>query len=108
MFYTENNNIIMTKGDSGVINVHLKNKDGSEYILNDGDRVIFSLKKRKEAHLPILIQKEGIKIVFLKEDTEKIPSGNYVYDVVIEKTAGERYTAVCGDLEIRKAVHEFE
>lgn len=108
MFYTEDNNIIMTKGDSGVLCVRLANRDGSEYIQNEGDRVIFSLKKRKDAHFPVLLEKEGTNIVFSKEDTEKIPSGTYVYDVVIVRSAGERYTAIWGDFEIRKAVHEFE
>lgn len=108
MFLVENNNITITKGDSGSLLIKLFNPDGSEYIPNEGDEVIFSVKKRKESHFDIVLTKKGCDISFNKEDTEKIPSGKYVYDVVIVRTSGERYTAIEGNFEIRKAVHEFE
>ena len=108
MFYVENNNITMTKGDSGSLFVKLSNPDGSEYVLNDGDSVVFSVKKRKESSFDVLLKKTGCRIDFNKKDTEKIPSGKYFYDVAILRSAGERYTAAEGILEIRKAVHDFE
>lgn len=108
MFYVDNNNIVITKGDSGSFTVELKNSDGSEYRVNEGDSVIFTVKRKKEAYAPILLEKHGTEIVFAKEDTEGIPSGKYVYDIMLSKSAGERYTAVEGLFEIRKAVHKFE
>ncbi len=107
MFYTENNNIVMTKGDSGKLNVKLVNKDGSEYTPKEGDKVLFSLKKQKDSYFPVVIEKEGTELVFKKEDTEHIPSGKYFYDVVILKPE-ERCTVIEGEFIIRKAVHEFE
>ncbi len=107
MFNVTNNDITMTKGDSGKFNVRFKNKDGSEYVIGLADEVIFSLKRKKESFCPVIIEKKGCEIVFEKSETEKIPSGEYVYDVVLEKN-GERATVLEGKFTIRKAVHKFE
>lgn len=108
MFYVKDNNIVMTKGDSGIFNVKLHNKDGSQYSISQGDTLTFSVKKKKEGYSSVVIKKQGEEIVFTKEDTENIPSGKYFYDVMILRSAGERYTVIEGIFELRKAVHEFE
>lgn len=108
MFCVENNSITITKGDSGRINLKFLNKDGTEYVPNDGDEVLFSVKRRAESFCPIVFEKEGTTIALSSEETQKMPSGEYVYDVVIKKSTGERYTAIQGKLQIRKAVHDFE
>lgn len=107
MFCIENSDITMTKGDSGFFLVRLENADGSEFVPNEKDEVIFCVKRKKEKYCPVVLAKKGTKIVFEKEDTEKIPSGEYVYDIVVEKNTGERCTAVEGKFVVRKAVHEF-
>lgn len=108
MFFTENNDITMTKGDSGQINLKFKNKDGSEYVPTEADEVVFSVKRRKEGFAQIVLEKRGCELVFEAAETEKIPSGEYVYDVFIKRNTGERYTAIEGKFILRKAVHEFE
>ena len=108
MFFTENNDITMTKGDSGQINLKFKNKDGSEYVPTEADEVVFSVKRRKESFAQIVLEKRGCELVFEAAETEKIPSGEYVYDVFIKRNTGERYTAIEGEFILRKAVHEFE
>ena len=108
MFLVENNNISITKGDSGFFFIKLTNGDKSEYEPKEGDRIVFSVKKKKESFCPLIIEKEGVKITLGSAETEKIPSGDYVYDVVVISKAGERYTAIEGDFCVRKAVHKFE
>lgn len=108
MFLVENNNITMTKGDSGFFTIAFENIDGSEFVPNVDDRVLFSVKKKKERFCPVVLTKAGQKIFFEKGDTEKIASGEYWYDVVIEKNTGERLTAIEGKFILRKAVHNFE
>lgn len=108
MFVVENNDITMTKGDSGFFTVAFENGDGTEFVLGDGDEVIFSVKRKKEGFCPIVIEKRGEKIIFDREDTEDIASGEYVYDVMICRNTGERYTAIEGKFTLRKAVHNFE
>lgn len=108
MFCIENNDITMTKGDSGFFYVRLQNGDGSEFVPNEKDVVIFCVKRKKEKYCRVVLEKRGMKIILEKEDTETIPSGEYVYDVTVEKNTGERYTAIEGKFVIRKAVHDFE
>lgn len=108
MFLIENNDIVLTKGDSGRINLKFKNKDGSEYIPSEKDEIVFSVKKKKEGFSEIVLKKMGSEIVFGAEETEKIPSGEYFYDVFIQRSTKERYTAIEGKLIVRKAVHNFE
>ena len=40
----ENNNITLTRGDSASIAVALKNPDGSDYTLQSGDELLFTVK----------------------------------------------------------------
>ncbi len=108
MIFTENNDIIMTKGDSGQINLKFKNKDGSEYVPTEADEVVFSVKRSKESFAQIVLKKRGCELGFEAGETEKIPSGEYFYDVFIKRNTGERYTAIEGKFILRKAVHEFE
>lgn len=108
MFMVENNNITMTKGDSGFFNLKFENGDGTEYVPKSGEKIVFTVKKKKESFYDVVLKKSGERIVFEKQDTEKIPSGEYVYDVTISKGLNERYTTMEGKFVLRKAVHEFE
>ena len=108
MFLVQSNDIILTKGDSGRIRLKFTNKDGSEYAPNEKDKVVFTVKKKKESFSEIVMTKTGVEIVFGAKETENVPSGEYFYDVYIEKSTMERYTAIEGRLIVRKAVHNFE
>ena len=108
MLLVENNDITMTKGDSGFFTVTFENGDGTEYVPENGVTVLFTVKKKKESFYSPVLEKNGTKIVFNAADTEKIPSGEYVYDIAVVKSADERHTAVEGKFTLRKAVHNFE
>ncbi len=108
MFMVENNNITITKGDSGFFNISFENGDGTKYVPKPDDKIIFTVKRKKASYYTVVLEKQGEKIVFYKQDTEKIPSGEYVYDIVIKKGSNERCTALEGKFIIRKAVHNFE
>ncbi len=108
MFCVQNNDIIITKGDSGRVNLRFKNKDGSEYAPKEADEIVFSVKNKWRSFSDIVLEKTGEEIAFDAKETEVLPAGEYLYDVVINKKTGERYTAIEGKLIIRKAVHKFE
>lgn len=108
MFCVENECITITKGDWGIINLNFKNADGSEYVPKDTDTVIFSVKNRKYKFDKTVLEKRGTEIVFKSHETEKIPSGEYFYDVCILRATGERFTTAEGKFIVRKAVHNFE
>ena len=108
MFLIEDNNITMTKGDSGFFTLKLYSGDKSEYVITQGDKITFTVKKNKESFCDVVLEKKGDKIVLEKQDTEKIPSGEYVYDITLEKGTSDRCTVAEGKFILRKAVHNFE
>ncbi len=108
MFKTTNNNIVMSKGDSVNFNIKLVNGDGTEFVPDKSDKIIFSVKRQKGSLFPVIFSKEGCQISLDKEDTEKIESGKYVYDVIVVTQAGERQTVIEGFFEIRDVVHELK
>ena len=108
MFIVENNNITMTKGDSGYFVIKLENSDGTEFEPETGDEIVFSVKKRAETKENVVLRKTGTKIVFEAKDTQEVPSGEYVYDVYIKNGEDERQTVITGKYILKRAVHNFE
>ncbi len=104
MFIVKNNDITMTKGDYGVIDLKFQNRDGSDYIVEEDDEIVFSIKKEKERFYPLILEKKGERIVFESEETKNIPSGGYRYEVKIRKRSGIEYIALEGNFKVGKAV----
>lgn len=83
MFKTENNEIYVTRGDSGTLEIKMEKDDGEEYDFSN-DRVVFSV-KRKPCDFNPLIQKEAVdgKVKIEPDDTKNLPFGTFFYDVVL-------------------------
>ena len=99
---SDNNEISMVQGDTGVINLNLVN-----YPLSEGDRVRFALSaKRNNVYTgskPLLIieklltsfESDGsARIVLSPKDTLEIASGNYFYEIQISTKTGVVDTVV--------------
>ena len=108
IFKIKNNDITMTKGDSGCFVIKLKNRDGTEFIPEEGDEVVFSVKEKKYKSEPVVLCKTGTEIIFEGKDTENLGSGSYFYDVFIKCGNGERQTVIEGKYILKRAVHTFE
>ncbi|MBR5535946.1 MAG: hypothetical protein IKU60_04785 [Clostridia bacterium] len=108
MFFVEDNNITITKGDSGRVKLKFQNRDGSEYTPESGEEIVFSVKRKKESFSEVVLDKRGCEVVIDSGESEKLPSGEYWYDVCIKKGESERCTAIEGKFIVRKAVHNFE
>ena len=98
MFVVEGDKITLTRGDSFLATVEIKNADGSEYVLQEGDKVTFYLKrdimnaaKSRYADAQPLITKEIPALVLKLEpdDTKGLSFGEYVYDVEITFANGD-------------------
>lgn len=97
----------LTKGDSCRFTVTVKNPDGGTYSLREGDRLRFSLRENKVKG-EILLEKEGSLIDLLPDETQSLPTGEYLYDVVLYSATGEVCTIITPTtFEIRKAVHKI-
>lgn len=91
MFRTENNKIWLTRGDTAEFRPIIENYEAQE-----GDKVVFALRKAITPVLKIEVNL-GENIVFNNDATKDLPSGSYLYDLMISTTAGERLTFVNGE-----------
>lgn len=92
----ENNNITLTRGDSASIAVDLKNPDGSEYTLQTGDVLLFTVKYNCITE-DIIIQKDissdGV-INLNPADTNDLLYDVYFYDVQLTRANGAVNTVI--------------
>jgi len=103
------NAIHITKGDSGTLNVELKDSEGQAYVPQLGDRIIFRVANNagnafltKEAD----IEPDSNLITFLPEDTNSIPTGQYRYEVELVTEPGDHYTVIeYSVFEIGEEIH---
>lgn len=89
--------IQLTRGDTARFEVNITNDmDGSNYELQDGDVLRFTVKKstdKKDA----LISKEitdGNIIYIAPEDTQNLSYGSYYYDVELTTKGKDVYTII--------------
>ena len=92
----ENNNITLTRGDSASISVALKNPDGTDYNLQSGDELLFTVKYNCITE-DIIIQKDistDAIINLIPSDTKDLLYGEYFYDVQLTRANGDVYTVI--------------
>ena len=100
MVEIDGTNITMTRGDTLVANVVMKQRGSNEtYTPVDGDVVRFAVKnttmvggganyKDEEPILEKVIPNDTQQLVLMPEDTKPLKFGTYVYDVSIEFADG--------------------
>ena len=92
----ENNNITLTRGDSASISVALKNPDGTDYNLQSGDELLFTVKYNCITE-DIIIQKDistDTIINLIPSDTKDLLYGEYFYDVQLTRANGSVNTVI--------------
>lgn len=96
-----NRDIILTKGDSAVIDLYLisffDNGTRKEYVPAPSDEVIFYLKSSANDYSNIVMQKElkdNIYFYIKPEDTENLTCGLYYYTIKLLMETGDVFTVV--------------
>ena len=83
MFEIKSGKIIMTRGDTGIINLNLTH-EGEPFKFSEGDKVIFSVKKNLKDKRCLFSKEAARDTIFIAhEDTENLEPGNYFYDIEI-------------------------
>ena len=92
------NRISITRGDSAQITLTIRDRvTGSVFILDDGDRLTFTLKRFITDKEPVLTKTlgQGIRqeqercvLQFLPEDTQLLACGRYVYEMKLMRKNG--------------------
>lgn len=90
------NNISLTRGDSGVLDLQIKDLAKKIFKLGLNDKAVLTIKKKtkdKDALVQIKINSEQA-FEFKPADTADLECGVYVYDVQVNLADGNVYTVI--------------
>jgi outer membrane lipoprotein-sorting protein len=93
MFSISNNIIVITRGDTGKFTIRVYDANKSEYELEYGDELIFTVKADTKT-TEHLIQKSGPEIILDPADTQPLTYKDYIYDVQLTLSNGEVHTVI--------------
>ena len=105
--------INMVRGTTRTFAVYLTNEDKEPYVLPDGAKVVFGVKKNPENEEYLIFKTvtsvtNGVcEVNFAPADTINLPFGRYFYDVSVESGA-DFYNAIEADeFWIRKNITKW-
>ena len=89
------NDITVTRGDTLHLEISVVDQDNQEYVLQDGDKLVFTLKKNVNTK-EIILQKDIIanKLTINHTDTTLLSYSTYVYDVQLTQANGDVTTVI--------------
>ncbi len=93
----ENYKITLTRGDTPTFGFEIKLPDGSPYVYEHGDVVVFAAKRNKydvEPAIRIEADMEHKVIAFSEEDTKVLEIGKYIWELSLNKSNGYRCTFI--------------
>ena len=101
----EGTTVYLTRGDTFVATVAIKNADGSAYEVQNDDIVRFALKSAKmragntdfvetQPLIQKTIENATLRLEIAPNDTKKLPFGMYKYDLELTKAGGDVDTFV--------------
>lgn len=97
MFKVTGTKIYLTRGDTAFLDIQLWDESGAIYEPQEGDKVIFRLKKVANVG-NVLLEKEvdtSTMILELEEDdTKSLNFQPYKYEVELVTASGQHYTAI--------------
>lgn len=89
MLTCDGNTIHLTRGDSAVLLLKIRKDDDTEYELQAGDSVLFTV-KNSVYDTAVIMQKKltGGAIKLTPDDTKNLQYGTYYYDVELTQSDG--------------------
>lgn len=106
LYIDDEQNITLTRGDTGIFNISLQNQNGKAYTPQEGDTLRFALSDGfgKEA---LVIKNIPINTCVLEiepNDTKNLKFKTYKYDVQFTSAQGRVSTIILGDFKIDNEV----
>ena len=96
MLVITDNEVRLTRGDNADINVLITDLNGDTYSLQEGDKLLFTIKRNCKT-AEIIIQKDisADQVISLEHnDTKDLDYGSYVFDVQCTLADGQVYTVI--------------
>lgn len=95
MYKIRNNQIFLTRGDSAILVIDIKDDGDNEYTPTEQDTITFTVKKSTN-NKKALIQRTftNSELVISPEDTNNLEYGDYVFDVELKRLGGTVCTII--------------
>lgn len=91
----------MTRGDTAFIDVTLNNDDGTSYVPQEGDKIIFRIRK-KAGQGELALEKEvdinTLRLTIEPNDTKNLRFGEYHYEFELVTVAGYHFTFIANQI----------
>jgi hypothetical protein len=101
--------IRLTRGDTLYLEITINRQDGTEYEIQEGDKVRFAMKKRISDVAPVLVKEidpESLVMKIFPEDTKSLPmKSEYYYDIELTQANGDISTFISGKFTVMEEVH---
>lgn len=97
MFKIKNNKISMTRGDTLKCKISVTGPDGQEYIPEEGDKILFAVKKdssEKDCLFTVDVPYDTCILHIRPEHTKDLDFGTYKYDMSITLSNGDVHTFI--------------
>lgn len=91
------NKIQLTRGDTMILEVSLKDESGNAYIPVETDNLYFRVKRNASAKEVLIEKSIPIDTMILQleeEDTDHLKFGSYVYEVELVTNENHHFTAI--------------
>ena len=96
MLVITDNEVRLTRGDNADIIVQIKDLNGDTYELQEGDKLLFTMKRNCKTDI-IVIQKDitSDQVISIEHnDTKDLDYGTYYFDVQCTLADGNVYTVI--------------
>lgn len=103
----KNQNIELTRGDTGLFTITLTDQTGNTYTPQTGDTIRFAMSQSygKEVLINKPIPINTLTLELEPSDTKSLNFGKYVYDIELTDYQGRVSTVIMGTLTLTKEVH---
>lgn len=100
MLKVSGNKIELTRGDTMILEVNLKDESGADYTPEESDKVYFRLKRNATAKDMLLEKEIPIDTMVLRldvQDTSDLKFGTYVYEIELVTSNDYHFTAIANE-----------
>lgn len=107
LYIDEDQNISLTRGDTGFFTISLKDKTGKAYTPQDGDRLRFALGKNwgRDTIFTKEIPLDTCVLEIEPSDTKELDFKTYKYDIEFTDSYGHVSTILLGEFKVDKEVY---